>query len=106
VDFRACSAAANIYVEGLGVARDPARAAVLLAKSCVDGEVGTEAESCEALARMYDAGVGVERSTDRALGLYAGVCSFKDWKPGTWERDACRIVHERARSKRHEGLWR
>jgi hypothetical protein len=88
----ACTSMAFMYLEGRGVARDPAHAASLYEKACSDGEP----ISCSDLGLMYKEGNGVPRDGARALGLLGRACDLG-------MVDACRwLVKERPQAGQPE----
>jgi hypothetical protein len=68
--LRACHVLGARYVKGDGVARDPARAAPLLARAC-EGDL---AGACLDLAELYASGSGVAADAARARTLYDKAC--------------------------------
>ncbi len=70
-DPEVCLILATRYRDGIGVERDPARAAKYLARACTEAD---SAEACYRLAAQYRLGVGVRHDFPRAAKLYARAC--------------------------------
>jgi len=71
----ACRLAGLMYRDGVGAPRDPARAAILLQKGCLQKRYVMDGEACVALGAMYENGIGLPRSLSRAVDLYAAGCA-------------------------------
>jgi TPR repeat protein len=68
--LRSCYVLGARYVKGDGVARDPARAAPLLARACEGGLAG----ACLDLGELYATGAGVPVDAAHARTLYDKAC--------------------------------
>jgi serine/threonine protein kinase/TPR repeat protein len=68
--WEACRDLGRMYHEGLGLARNDARAAMLFEKACDAGY----AAGCDSLGISYQNGQGVGRDMARAASLYARAC--------------------------------
>jgi hypothetical protein len=65
-----CNELGGLYAAGVGVAKDPLRAATLYRKACN----GNFAEGCMNLAALFEKGRGVAKDDERAALLYQQVC--------------------------------
>jgi len=69
-NWEACEGLGRIYREGLGVPKDPARAADLLGKACDAGH----GSACDTLGISYQTGQGVPQDYSKAASLYSKAC--------------------------------
>lgn len=65
-----CTSLGARYAQGLGVAKDERRAAVLWEQACTGGD----AMGCFNLGVLYEKGVGVSQDECRAATLYGQAC--------------------------------
>lgn len=65
-----CSYLGRMYVDGFGVARDPAKAAGLYEKACNQGDP----ISCSNVAMQYSEGNGVTRDRAKSIELWRKAC--------------------------------
>ena len=70
----ACGDLGELFVEGVGVPKDPVAATLLFRKACDGGE----ATGCHAIGHMYANGIGVERDDARAVGFFRQSCDGGD----------------------------
>jgi len=70
-----CNNVGVVYEDGIGVPRDPVRAAQFRARAC-DQDFGP---ACSELASATLAGVGVQRSPADAMALYEKACGLEDY---------------------------
>jgi len=69
-DSTACTLLGNMYLTGVGVEKDEARAAHFFLQACK----GTDVDGCRRLGDAYANGVGVARNETRAAELYRLAC--------------------------------
>lgn len=80
---------AEMYLQGIGVPRDPAKAVRFLRMAADDGD----AEAPFRLAELYISGVGVERDREAAR-IWYGISAERGFEPA------------RRRFEEHFGIWR
>jgi len=73
-DHAACAQLGILYVNGEGVAADPAQALRLLRAACDHGV----ALGCGGLGSLYSGGIGVAKDAKKAKKLFAGACNRGD----------------------------
>jgi hypothetical protein len=69
-----CYALALLYIHGIGVPKDPTRAAALFKQACQAGV----AAACSSLGFLYDKGTGVPKDPTRAMDLWEHGCHQGD----------------------------
>lgn len=75
-DAHACGQLAALYMDGTGVAKDPARGLQLFEQAC--GK--QDAPACATLATAYKDGLGVAKDLARAAGYAETACDLKYWQ--------------------------
>ena len=98
-DSSSCYLLGFLVGNGMGTARDPARAASLCAKSCDAGA----SNACYVLASFYSRGLGVSRDDKKEVELlkrscgdgYPPACECQNDGRCDWERAALRYISDR-----------
>ncbi|MDH3472353.1 MAG: hypothetical protein OEM59_01570 [Rhodospirillales bacterium] len=103
-DLEAQVALAGLYLEGAGVAADPAAAARWYRRAAERGDAVAQLN----LGELYSRGLGVERNLVEAyLWLSLAAAQGRDW-PGTRRREIARLMSraEVAEAERRVEAWR